>query len=357
MLKEIEVALRHFLLNFLLIFSKGRKGTKPELKAGDKILLIRLNRIGDALITTPLIEVLSKFGGFEIFVLADRKNKFVFENNPYVKKIFEFPKGFAGFFRTIKMLNKFNFPLVIDTHPDVSTTVSFIIASLKNTFTLSFAKGNEKIYSETIQILNKEKFRIAEWLLQFADYLNIDYSKKEINITYKPGAESLSFAEKEIAKINPGEKFLFGINISAGSEARFWGIKNFTKLLNSVKGFNVVTIVLCTPSDVEKAEIIAQGRCPILAPDTFDKFAAMISKLDLLFTPDTSAVHLASAFKIPIFEIYVKYKITGNEWYPLNTDFDIVTTEEPNFNNLSFEKVEKKFLDFFQKHLTNQMTD
>ena len=351
MLKKIEIFLRKVILELLLLFARNKNRSRPTLEREDKILVIRLNRIGDALVTTPLISVLSRYGNFEVSVLADSKNRFIFENNPSVKKIFVFEKGLKGFRKTIKELNKQNFALVIDAHPDVSTTVSFIISSLKNTFKIGFKKGNEKIYSDTIPPLPKEKYHIIERLLQFADYLHVNYPKNTVNVEYPLDKANLDSIEETLKEINPQNKFLVGVNISAGSEARFWGTENFRKLLDLIKEKNVEFVLLCAPSDSEKALEILAEKEHLFVTENFNKFASMISKLDLLFTPDTSVVHLASAYEVPLFGIYVKFKTTEKEWFPFRSDYEIVTTYEPNFKNLSFESVRIKFEKFLEKKL------
>ncbi len=354
MLKKAEIFLRHLLLNIFLLFSKRKSKAELHLKEGGKILIIRLNRIGDALVTTPLIKVLSEHGKFKVYVLADRKNKFVFENNPFVTETIEFRKGLAGFFQTVQYLNNLNFDLAIDTHPDVSTTVSFIIASLKNVFTVAFSKSNEKIYSATIEQPPKEKFHIIDRLLKFADFLNVKYSGKDVNVVYFLKQESLQFVEKKLADFNRKGFSPIGVNISAGSNARFWSVENYRKLLNLLSFFNVTPIVLCSPSDKEKATIIAQNNYPVFYTDNFNVFAAMISKLKFLFTPDTSVVHLASAFEIPMFGIYVKYDTTEKEWFPYRSDYEIVITEEPNLDNLGFNEVKEKLVPFLNKYFNEK---
>ncbi len=350
MLKKIEIAARKLLLNILLFFSIKKKPEKIDLKKGDNILIIRLNRIGDALVTTPLIKVLAETGGFNVSVLADAKNKIVFENNPFVKETIVFKKGLAGFRQTIKRLNNLNFKIVIDAHVDVSTTVSFLVASL-NAFTLALKKSNAKLYSATLQPLTKEKTHIVERVLRLADYFNLNYSKDNVNIIYKPKEESLTFANKEIQKINPDRKFLLGINISAGSDARFWGVENYKRLIESAEPFDIAIILFCVPWETERAENISEGRIPIFA-HKFDELAAEISKLDLLFSPDTSTVHLASAFNVPVFGIYVLYNTTEMPWSPYRSEHELVITREPNFNNLNFEEVKEKFINFLSKFVS-----
>ena len=71
---------------FNLIYSKlfNFKPFSPE-----KILIIRVDRLGDAVVTTPLIKALKVVSpDVNIYVLASTKNRILFENNPYVEKVF-----------------------------------------------------------------------------------------------------------------------------------------------------------------------------------------------------------------------------------------------------------------------------
>jgi len=83
----------------------------------------------------------------------------------------------------------------------------------------------------------------------------------------------------------------------------------------------------------------------------FDTFAAGISKLNFLFTPDTSVVHIASIYKIPVFGLYVKYNTQDMIWSPYNTEFDCIVTEEPTLKNISFEEVINKFIPFLERNI------
>ena len=83
----------------------------------------------------------------------------------------------------------------------------------------------------------------------------------------------------------------------------------------------------------------------------FDNFCALISKLNFLFTPDTSTVHIAAAFNVPVFGIYVNYNTDEIIWTPYNTIFDAVITKEPTLHNIMFSDVEKKLKPFLEKLL------
>lgn len=350
MIKEIEILLRKLLLNVYLVFSKEQqKQSKLKLSAEDKILLIRLNKIGDALVTTPLIKAIKENIGCTIHVLADRKNHFIFENNRNVDRTFIFPKNTADI-KSLKLnLENENYRAVFDLHDDVSTTVTLFINSLQIPNKVSFDKKTKKIYTHIVTYLDPAKHHVVERYNEFIKYLKMPLNQKSIRIDYRPSNESLKFANDFIDKNFFQNKFLVGINISAGSNSRFWGVERYQKLISYFYEYDINLLLLCTPNDKITAEEIAHDKVNIFVNPDFDKFAAVISNIDFLFTPDTSVVHLASAFNIPMFGIYVKYKTENVVWYPYNTEHDLMITEKANFNNLDFDTVIKQLKIFFEQ--------
>lgn len=99
-MKKIEIALRKFLLQLLLALSKKPKQLPlNELLPGSKILFIRLNRIGDALVTTPLLKLIRINTNHKISVLAAKSNHFIFSNPDICDEVIVFDKKKNGLFK------------------------------------------------------------------------------------------------------------------------------------------------------------------------------------------------------------------------------------------------------------------
>lgn len=351
-MKKIEIFLKNILLRLLLISSKNQKKYPEKVLIGknSKILFVRLNRIGDALVTTPLLYQIKKNTDCSIFVLADKKNHFVFENCPDVDEVIIYEKGTGKIRALNKFIKKHNIETIVDLHDDVSTTVSYIIWLAKTKYKFGLKKKNEKLYTNTVERLNPAKYHVIERILEFTRLFGFQPNYSNAIISYKIKDSSLKFAEKHIGNLK--NKFLLGINITAGSDARYWGINNFKKLIEIISTYNINIVLFTTESKYSDAKQIVDEKFIYPISDDFDIFAAGISMVDMLFTPDTSVIHVASMFKIPVFGIYVQYN-TDDEmiWSPYDTDFDCVITKEATFKNLNFEEVRKKFIPFLEKHL------
>ena len=353
MMKKIEVFLKNILLKILLALS-SRKSIMKKDKLTDfkNVLFIRLNRIGDALVSTPLLQLVKKNTGCGIFLLADHKNYFAFNNNPDIDKLIIFKKGLIGIYEIIRVIRENDIDTVVDLHDDVSATVSFIVAlsGVKNKFALK--KGNELIYTKTIERPDRSKVHIVDRLLELAKLFNINSDKMQMRIHYYPENGSFESVDDYLKNTFDSNKFLLGINISAGSQARFWGINNYRLLLNFLKNYNINCLLLAKPEDFSLAKEIIDEERFIFTSD-FDKFCALISRLNFLFTPDTSTVHIAAAFNIPVFGIYVNYNTEEMIWTPYNTPYEAVITREPTLHNIKFNEVEQKLNPFLEKILNS----
>jgi ADP-heptose:LPS heptosyltransferase len=210
-------------------------------------------------------------------------------------------------------------------------------------------KGTEKLYTHTIQKLDSEKNHVIDRVMAFSQLFGLQTLPNNYNIVFRPTEKSLEKSKKIIEEHFSQEKFLLGINISAGSEARFWGIENYSELISSIIDYKVNVLLMCAEHDLEYAQTISKGSIPIFYNHDFNEFSAMIYYLDLLFTPDTSIVHIGSAFHKPVFGLYVKYNTNDMIWSPYKSPFDCVITEEPTLKNVKLESVKEKFIPFFEK--------
>ncbi len=86
-------------------------------------------------------------------------------------------------------------------------------------------------------------------------------------IGYYPSYPSLKKAEEFLKENFSNKDFLVGINISAGSYARFWGVQKFKSLLEflliyKIPGLqtNVNVLILSAPKDLDYAEEIFERK-------------------------------------------------------------------------------------------------
>ncbi|MGE5497836.1 MAG: glycosyltransferase family 9 protein [Syntrophothermus sp.] len=353
-MKKVEIFVKNLLLKLLLLLLK-RKNSKDKVvfDQNSRVLFIRLNRIGDALVSTPLLKLIKEKTGCHISVIADKNNSFVFKNNSSVDEIILFNKGFSGILALLKEIKRGRYDAFVDLHDDVSTTVTYIFAlsSVKNKFGLK--KSNSEVYTQTVDRLDASKTHVVDRLLQLVRLFGLDPGSADTNIVFCPSQPAVAKINKMLETRNlKNGRPLVGINISAGNVSRFWGVENFRNITNLMQQYNADYIIICTTKDINQAlEISKNDKSRLFYSPSFDEFAAVVSKLDLLFTPDTSIIHLASAYCVPVFGLYVKFNTSDMIWSPYKSDFDCIVTENYNLSNITAEMAVEKFKPFLEKHL------
>ena len=211
-MKKLEQFLKRTLLNLLLFINPKIKSIGNEsFSSESKILFIRLNRIGDALVTTPLLDIVKRELKCSIYVLADRKNYFIFENNPSIDEVIILDKSLQGIFGINKIIKARKIDTIVDLHDDVSTTVSFLIAIAKVRNKFGLKKSNSKIFTKTVERIDSSKHHIIERTLQLGSLFNLPVDKNYVSIHYYPKMESIKVADSEIEKRSPKNKFLRGV--------------------------------------------------------------------------------------------------------------------------------------------------
>ncbi len=355
MLKQFEIYLKKTILTLFLKYYRNHKTISEIIDfKGKKVLFIRLNRIGDALVTTPLLHLLKSKLEIKIHVLADKKNYFVFSGQSYIDKTIIFKKGVKGYleFRKNILLEKYD--IIVDLHDDTSATVSFLLSMVSNSQVFGLKKKNLNLYTNTIERADSSKTHVVERISDIAKLFKLNIDVNELNIVYEYTKDDIENVNEFLAQAYKQSKPLVGINIIAGNKSRFWGINRYNTLIELLKKYNVNIIIITTPKEIKTAYDITQGEVPIYYSNKFTRISALVSKLDFLFTPDTSIVHLASIYKVPVFGLYVKFKTNDIIWYAYKSEHEEYITEEENFDNLNFELIENKFVKFFEKILNGK---
>lgn len=351
-MKKLESVLKKILLNLLVLFNPVKKqNSLPDFETPTNVLFIRLNRIGDALVSTPLFDQIKQNNNIKIFVLADKKNHFVFINNPVIDKIFIFKKGLKGFFEINKIIKSHNISVVVDLHDDVSTSVSYLVAISKVRYKFALNKSNYKLFTHTVDKLDSGNNHVIDRVLELLKLFNLKLNRDLVSVKFYPNESDKRVASDKIKSLNPDSKFLIGINISAGSDARFWGVDNYKKLFSLLTHYKAKIILFSSQREHQYCYEITSADNIYPLTDSFGIFASAIMMMNFIITPDTSVVHLAPIKKIPLFGLYVKYITTDMIWSPYNTDFEYVLTDEPTLKNISFEEVKNKLVPFLEKHL------
>ncbi|MCI0706124.1 MAG: glycosyltransferase family 9 protein [Ignavibacteriae bacterium] len=344
--KEAEIGFRKFLVLFLGLFiHRSRAFDSLEDFNSSKFLFIRQDRIGDVLVSTPLFPLLKeRFPAATIDILLSRNNYSVLENEPFIRQRWLYEKSIASTWKLIRALRREKYDVVIDLMDNPSATSTLFLALAGGKWNVGLTKDNSYVYDVKVPLPSRKDVHIVDRLAQLLTPFGVKLDSKKLHIRYNPTHSSDLFAEHVWQANGFVGRKVIGINISSGSKARFWGESNFRGLVQELaKSYpDSVALLLYHPRDEQHVRTIADSLAnAVVCPptDSFDQFAAVIKRLNILVTPDTSAVHLAAAFQIPSVVLYVQSNKELRIWEPYNAPTVSLVTDVDDLTAISVSAV------------------
>ncbi len=345
-LKPAELLLRRFLLRILRFVVKRGRPLPGDLDcSARKYLFIRQDRIGDVLVSTPLLHALkARYPAATVDFLLSTNNHFVLANEPLVRERWVYERTFVSAVKILRALRRERYDFVIDLMDNPSATSTIFCALAGGTWNVGLSKENAYSYDVVVPLLSRKETHIIDRLAMLLTVFGVNPVDSILKVYYNILPENKALAADYFAKAGFANRQAIGINISPGAGTRFWGTANYQALIRWLRSSyeSSPVFVLCQPIDRAVAEEIAKPFPDVvLSPETqtFDQFAGLVERLWILITPDTSAVHLAAAFSIPSVVLYVQSNKDLRVWEPYGSLSETVVTDVDDLRTISIESV------------------
>ncbi|HIE81816.1 MAG TPA: lipopolysaccharide heptosyltransferase family protein [Candidatus Poseidoniales archaeon] len=328
-----------------------------------KVLFLKYEKIGDMIVATPVFRELKKaLPHVKIFVLASSVNRGLLNNNPYVDKVYTYKNNWMELFPILLQLRKYSFDVCFEFEAKVVTRAILMLKIIKPKFVASISKvhGRYGISADKLKIYdfytrknNKDHWR--DICLDILSFLKIKSKSNKYDIFLSDKEKNK--AKKFVSNIN--SKIKIGINLEGSFKEKQIQPEELKKICKGIyDGYSDIQIViLTTPHKLEKTnKIISKMGFDFVIPSyvtgTILDVAALIEQLDLIITPDTSIVHIASAFDKPIVSIYENDKNSYRLWHPTSTLSSVVFAKDRYDSQLNYNVTDiiKYSLAIIEKH-------
>ncbi|MGI8402907.1 MAG: glycosyltransferase family 9 protein [Gemmatimonadaceae bacterium] len=356
--RKIEIAWRSFWMRLLGLLLPGpRETTLPPARDSDcRVLFIRYERIGDMIMATSLIRnIATSLPGCKVDVLATPKTAPVLEGNPYVGKILLLDRGSVrSYTRLMKQLRRERYTVMVDgriNNPPIFTSTPLLMFAGRARFRVGAGgEAKPRIYNVSVPAWDRVEHYI-EGSKQLAVPFGIDPTSVEWQPEIFLAPEEIAVAEERWSAarslISEGEreggsvaKRLL-VNLSASEPKRRWPDGKFIATLQSARARfpNMPMIVMGLPEEWNSVQQVAGAvnALPAQTPKLRDAFA-LVGTADVVFTPDTSISHAASAFRKPSL---VLLKREHKPYAPYNTPGEVISWHEDEIRQLPHERVAK----------------
>lgn len=335
-----------------------------------KILIIKLDAIGDVLRTTCILPGLKeKFPESYITWITRKNAKEIFYNNPYVDRILEIENEETNYFLQVE---KFNLVLNLDSSPISSAICSSVSGDEKLGFGLDEkgkvfpinSEAEEWFLMGAFDDLKKKNTKTYQSIILNIARLNTQLYPIIINLT----EDEKKFGEKFLIEHNIDKsKKIVGLNTGAGPRWKFksWTIDGFEKLINLLLlSTDYYVFLYGGPfekerndylSSIDKRRVIDTG-----TNNSLREFFALVDLCDLLVTGDTLAMHTATALGKKIIALFGPTSANEIETYGLITkiqsDLDCLVCYkmdcdfDPNcMNSIKSETIFNKILELIKE--------
>ncbi len=277
-----------------------------------RILLIRLRRIGDVIMTTPAVSVLKKnFPEIDLSYVVEKPYADLITDNPQIKETFILPAHarIKDFFSVVSKIRKKKFDAVIDFHggPRSSLMTLFSGADVKIGYKIKY---RHFIYHIKLpRSAQKGPIHSVENHVNLVKTLGI--KSGAIPPLYVPSSteKENKKIERIISRHNLSDSKFISMHIGAGNRFRSWDIKNYIKLCDLFSEQSGVKVVLIgAREDKKSADTIikkaAFSPLSLVGDLGLREVRDIISYSCLFVGPDSGPMHIAASTGTPIVALF-----------------------------------------------------
>ncbi len=312
-IEYLYLALRNLIFGSLCSFTKTYKKDDLSGSCIRKILVIRLDRIGDMVMTTPIFRALKEnWPDVQVTVLTNPVNKNIVINNPFIDCILVYDsenehKSFNSRLTFFRSIREREFDLVIDPYLDYELKTSFITRFVGNRFRLGFEFAGRGIfynirYNPNVFPVSTEKKHMIDYNLDLVTCLGIEAKQRQSEIFLSSDEKEKAYNLLEEAGVNPESKII-GIHPGGHYESQRWPIKEFAAISDYlITNYDIKVILF---AGREEKQLMSEFKdyavkTPIILNDlSLGEFMSILSHCSLLLCNNSGPLHIATTLNIP----------------------------------------------------------
>ncbi len=330
-LKKLEVFGRKLMFRIIApgVSSANTITSLPDGAIIDRVLIMRQDRIGDMIMTLPLLRRLREIHpDLSITVVASESNSVILKYEKDISVII-YDKSPGKFISSLLAARDFMPDAVVDMHMHDSTT-SFIYAAFSGAkWKLHVDRENRLPFN--IRVKASRDGHIMDSFSDLLSGLGREIITEELVREISLSDIETDFADRFWRGLDAEPEACIGINISAGGENRWWGVDRYMEVCRGIISLGIKPLLLYAPEHKERASAIAMHEAEtLLSPmtPTVLHVAALIQNVRLLVSPDTSVIHIAASNGIPVVGMYLPFDSSLPKWYPWRVYSRILVSDD-----------------------------
>jgi ADP-heptose:LPS heptosyltransferase len=296
---NIYLSMRGIALTIVSLFVKGpvKRFDKKDIK---KILVIRMDRLGDFIVTTPLLKTLRKeFPSARITLLARKDICELAIGQPSIDDVISYDDGvsISTFLSLAGRVRDRHFDLAIDPLRDYTLRTAMLAYVSRAPYRLGFDIAGRGVFFNLKVSPAGLKGTMAEDTISLAGEFGI--AAEEVIPEIVVSDKDKTIVENFMRGQNITGGFLIGIHPGGYYPSQRWSPDNFAKLIDRLSenaGIKIILLGSGKEAALLKAieDKVAAGIC-VFRTDSLNSLAAIIDRLKLFVGNNSGPLHMAAA--------------------------------------------------------------
>jgi heptosyltransferase II len=321
-----------------MLFGDPRSSILDSRNEFKRILIVRTDRIGDVLLSTPAIKALRQaYPSSFIAMMVSPYSKEIVEGNPYLDEVIVYDKDrlHKGWFSSMKFtreLKKKRFELALILHPGNRQHMIAFFAGIHRR--LGYGRKMGFLLTDRIKHLKQlgEKHE-SEYALDLVRFLGIEPGDNPMFMPVK--AESEEWARNFLRENNISDSDkLLAVHPGASCPSKRWPGDRFAQVADKLaERFGFKVLILAGPGDLQAASSVSgQMHSPAInlgGKTSVSQLASILKRCGLFISNDSGPVHMACALGVPVISIFGRSQagLSPRRWGPQGANSRILHKE------------------------------
>ena len=322
------------------------------------ILFLRYDgKIGDMVVNSLMFREIKKvYPNIKIGVVARGAAIDIIKDNPNVDKIYEYYKDRKKIKDLALKIKEEKYDLLIDFSEMLRVNQMMLINLCGARINIGLDRKDWKLFDLSIE--SGKDFKWTEHITKryLAYLIKLGLKKENINISYDIYLKDEKKYEVFFNEIKESKKLI--LNPYGASKHKSFSIETLENIITYLKDKDIAIILTYFGDKYKELEFLEKKYKYVYIPKKIESIldtAILIKKSDYIISPDTSIVHIASAFNKKMITVYPpkggKYGVDHLVWAPKSEYSRVIfckdkigTYDEIDINTFNMEEMKEEIL-------------
>jgi len=305
------------------------KNSKLKIQNYKKILIVRLDRIGDVVLSTPVLKaVRDAYPDSHIAFMVAPHAREIADGNPYINEVIVYDKAILhkGVFDGAKFvygLARKRFDIAIMLHPTRRTHLLSFFSGIPKR--LGYERKMGLILTDRIP--DKKHLGLKheiDYTLGLLRYIGIEPTNRKLYVPVDNDSEDRVRRILADGGISDGDKIV-AINPGASCRSKRWPAERFAEVADALaRELGVKIVVVSGSQDKSFADstlsAMKTGALDLSGKTTIRELACLLKRSSLFISNDSGPVHIACAVGTPVISVFGRSDrgLSPRRWGPTN---------------------------------------